>query len=102
MKIILFILGCSLIALGMTDYSIESASNSNAAKSAVPQVIYWALLPLENNIGKYTTPIIGLIMIFASAFMKTKTNTRRKNLQIIPNRHERAISNASPFDNLLP
>ncbi|MFD2299514.1 hypothetical protein QRO11_05770 [Paracidovorax citrulli] len=78
MKIILFILGCSLIALGMTDYSIESVSNSNVAKSAVPQVIYWALLPLENNIGKYTTPIIGLIMVFASAFMKTKNKHKKK------------------------
>ncbi|WIY30528.1 hypothetical protein QRO08_05775 [Paracidovorax citrulli] len=40
MKIILFILGCSLIALGMTGYSIESLSNYNAAKSAAPQTIY--------------------------------------------------------------
>ncbi len=78
MKIILFILGCSLIALRMIDYSTESLSNSNAAKSAVPQFIYWALLPLENNRGKYTIPIIGLIMVFVSVFMKTKNKHKKK------------------------
>lgn len=78
MKTILFILGCSLIALGMSNYSIESLSHSNAAKSAVPHIIYWALLPLENNIGKYTIPIIGLIMVFASAFIKTKNKEKKK------------------------
>ncbi|WP_152033949.1 hypothetical protein [Paracidovorax avenae] len=78
MKITLFILGCSLIALGMTGHSIESLPNSNTAKSALPQAIYWALLPLENDIGKYTIPIIGLIMIFASAFMKTKNKPKKK------------------------
>lgn len=78
MKTVLFILGCSLIALGMSDFSNKSLSHSNAAKSAAPHIIYWAVLPLENNIGKYTIPIIGLIMVFASASMGIKNKDKKK------------------------
>ncbi|MDA8452392.1 hypothetical protein M5C97_19155 [Acidovorax sp. NCPPB 3859] len=78
MKTIFFILGCSLIALGMSDVSTELLSHSNAAKSAVPHIIYWVLLPLEKVIGKYTIPIIGLIMVLVSAFMGIKNKEKKK------------------------
>ncbi len=77
MKTILFILGCGLISLGMSDFSNELSLHSNAAKSTFSHIIYWALLSIE-NIGKYTPPIIGLVMILASALMGIKNKDKKE------------------------
>ncbi|MDA8521654.1 hypothetical protein [Acidovorax sp. NCPPB 4044] len=72
MKAILFILGCSLIALGMKYIPSELSTNANGAKSAIPHIVYWMLLPLEKYLGRYAIPFIGLIMVIASILLKKR------------------------------
>lgn len=67
-----------MIALGMINLPTEPLSHPNAAKSAAPHVIYWVLLPLEKIIGKYTIPIIGLIMVLVSAFTGIRSKEKKK------------------------
>lgn len=71
-KSILFIFGCSLIALGLGEISITPSLEPSSAKSAVPQAFYWLILTIEKIFGKYTIPTTGLLLVAVSFLMRRK------------------------------